>query len=77
MDTIKINFKQMSMICDKRVASCGWYDADECPDYDWTCTNGDIESESPSVPVIGKEHECKQELCPFWKRFSTEGSKTE
>lgn len=62
MDTITITFKQMSMICEKRVSTSAWYDAGTEPPYDESCTFD-----------INNMHECKQEECPFWRRFSTEG----
>ena len=70
---VELRFCELSTVCGKRVPTEAWFDSDEAPPWDWTCTRGDWESENPSFPVLGKEQECNQENCPVWRRFQPPG----
>ena len=68
-EKIEITFKELSSVCEGRVPTGSWFDNDERPEWDWTCVGFNIDSETPSLPELGKEKECNQENCPLWKRF--------
>ena len=68
-EKIEHNFRELSSFCERRVPTGSWFDTHDAPPWDWTCVGYNIDSETPSVPELGKEKECKQENCPIWKKY--------
>ena len=68
-----IAFAGLSATCEHRVVTEAWFDQNKIPLWDWTCTIGDIDSENPKLPVLGKERECCCENCPIWHKLDRGG----
>lgn len=67
-DTIQLTFEELAELCEQRVVTGAWFDADKAPPWDWTCIRGDFDSEEPKRTVLGNEQECIKENCPIWRR---------